>query len=214
MLTRRSDDLPKEGDGRGPVEGVLLNNELFETPFLDPPTTAFAVSPGFIDPIHNALADDAFGQSIIKALERGDTRHPRVPFAETRLENNLLYVYRLLYIPNNDEIRAKIIKRSHDHPAAGQPGRAATFEMVTCDHWWPSMRRTIARYVDNCDTCTRIKPARHKPYGYLRPQEIPQRRWDSISMDFVTGLPLSQGFDSILVVVDRLTKMAHYIPAT
>ncbi len=213
-LTRRSDDLPKEGDGRGPVEGVLLNDELFETPFLDPPTTAFAVYPGFIDPIRNALADDAFGQSIIKALERNDTRHPRVPLAETKFENNLLYVYGLLYIPNDDEIRAKIIKRSHDHPAAGHPGRAATFEMVTRDYWWPSIRQTIARYVDNCDTCTRIKPARHKPYGYLRPLEIPQRRWDSISMDFVTGLPLSQGFDSILVVVDRLTKMAHYIPTT
>jgi hypothetical protein len=64
------------------------------------------------------LADDAFGQGIIKAVERGDTRHPRVSLAETKFENDLLYIYGLLYIPNNDEIRAKITKRYHHHPAA------------------------------------------------------------------------------------------------
>ncbi len=74
------------------------------------------------------------------------------------------------------------------------------------------MRKFVNQYVDHCDTCARIKPTRHKPYGLLKPLEIPKRPWQSISMDFVTGLPESNGHDAILVVVDRLTKMAHYIP--
>ncbi len=109
--TRRSVDLPEEGDGRGPVERVLLNTEQFKFPFSDPPATAFAVYPGFINPIRAALAQDAFGQSIIKALETIVSRHPRVPLAESKFENDLLYVYELLYVPENDKIQAKIIKR-------------------------------------------------------------------------------------------------------
>src|SRR5437588_7989111 len=60
--------------------------------------------------------------------------------------------------------------------------------------------------------CQRIKPARHAPYGLLQPLEIPTKPWESISMDFVTDLPESEGYDAIWVVVDRLTKMAHFLP--
>ena len=60
--------------------------------------------------------------------------------------------------------------------------------------------------------CQRIKPPRHAPYGLLQPREIPTKPWESISMDFVTDLPESNGYDAIWVVVDRLTKMAHFIP--
>src|SRR5258707_4783855 len=70
----------------------------------------------------------------------------------------------------------------------------------------------MARFIRNCDTCTRIKPAHHAPYGLLKPLEVPIRWWSSISLDFITGLPMSNGYDALLVVVDRLSKMAHYIP--
>jgi len=76
------------------------------------------------------------------------------------------------------------------------------------------MRRTIAQYIRNCDTCARIKPIRHAPYGLLKPLQVPFRKWSSISLDLITGLPTSNGFDALLVVVDRLSKMAHYIPTT
>lgn len=76
------------------------------------------------------------------------------------------------------------------------------------------MRILIDRYLRNCDTCARIKPVRHAPFGYLKPLQIPQKRWESISLDFITGLPISSKFDALLVVVDRLTKMSHFIPTT
>ena len=78
------------------------------------------------------------------------------------------------------------------------------------------MRKTIVKYVANCDTCTRSKPACHAPFGQLKPLEVPIRRWSSVSVDFITGLPESRigksSFNAIMVVVDRLSKMAHYIP--
>ena len=76
------------------------------------------------------------------------------------------------------------------------------------------MRKTIARYLTNCDTCGRIKPLRHDASGLLKPMQVPVTHWSSVLMDFITGLPKSgpQQHDAILVIVDRLTEIAHYIP--
>ena len=76
------------------------------------------------------------------------------------------------------------------------------------------MRHTIAKFIRNYDTCSHIKLARHAPYGLLKALEVPFQRWSSVSLDLITGLPLSNRFDALLVVVDRLSKMAHYIPTT
>jgi transposase InsO family protein len=74
------------------------------------------------------------------------------------------------------------------------------------------MRRHVRQYIRNCHTCQRSRTPRHRPSGVLRPLPIPSRPWSSISMDFVTGLPWSNGNDAIWVVVDRLTKMRHFVP--
>ena len=74
------------------------------------------------------------------------------------------------------------------------------------------MRDLIKQYVKNCDTCQRTKVVRHAPYGLLQPNEVPKKPLKSLSMDFITDLPTSEGYDAILVVIDRLTKMSHFIP--
>ena len=74
------------------------------------------------------------------------------------------------------------------------------------------MRKDVRRYIRNCHTCQRSCTPRHHPSGILRPLPIPYRPWSSISMDFITGLPWSNGNDAIRVVVDRLTKMRHFVP--
>ena len=76
------------------------------------------------------------------------------------------------------------------------------------------MTKYVEEYIASCPECKRAKSSRHKPYGPLRFLPIPERPWNSISMDFIEGLPTSDGFDTILVVVDRLTKMAIFIPTT
>ncbi|KAK1618155.1 hypothetical protein QYE76_023672 [Lolium multiflorum] len=79
--------------------------------------------------------------------------------------------------------------------------------------WWHGMKRDIGSYVAKCDICQRVKAEHQRPAGLLQPLQIPEWKWDSVGMDFITGLPKSsKGNDSIWVVVDRLTKVAHFIP--
>jgi len=76
------------------------------------------------------------------------------------------------------------------------------------------MRDTIKQYIKNCDTCQRTKVVRQAPYGLMTPNEAPNRPWKSISIDFISDLQKSEGDDTILIVIDRLTKMAHFLPCT
>jgi hypothetical protein len=79
--------------------------------------------------------------------------------------------------------------------------------------WWTKMKIEIARYVARCDICQRVKAVHLKSAGPLQPLSIPCWKWESISMDFIVGLPkTSKGYDSIWVIVDRLTKLAHFLP--
>lgn len=104
----------------------------------------------------------------------------------------------------------EIIKSRHESVLAGHPGRHRTFDLVARDFHWPGMRKQIYDFVDSCPFCQKVKVSRKKPGGLLKPLEIASRPWSSISMDFIVKLPLSNGFDSVLVVVDRFTKMSHF----
>jgi hypothetical protein len=80
-------------------------------------------------------------------------------------------------------------------------------------YWWSGMKADIARFVAHCDTCQRIKAEHQKPVGLLQPLPIPVWKWDEVGMDFVVGLPKTlKGHDSIWVIVDRLIKVAHFLP--
>ena len=79
--------------------------------------------------------------------------------------------------------------------------------------WWHGMKRDIATFIACCDSCQRIKAEHQKPAGLLQPLSIPEWKWDKLGMDFITRLPRTRsGYDSIWIVVDRLTKVAHFIP--
>ena len=76
------------------------------------------------------------------------------------------------------------------------------------------MKNTMITYIRNCYKCQRFKTSRDREHGLIQPLPIPQKRWQNISMDFIVGLPQSEGHNAIFVVVDRLTKERHYIPCT
>ena len=78
-------------------------------------------------------------------------------------------------------------------------------------YWWKQMKADVVEYVAKCQVCQVVKAEHKKPAGVLQPLFIPEWKWESISMDFISGLPLSQGKDWIWVIVDRLTKSAHFI---
>ena len=129
--------------------------------------------------------------------------------------DGVLYHQRLPFIP--ETIRTEIISWHHDDPLARHFGIDKTKDLVGRKYYWPSLRKDIEAYVKGCDVCLGSKAVRHKPYGDLQSLPVPTHRWKDLSMDFVTGLPIStdwkgDSYDSILVIVDWLTKMVHYEP--
>ena len=83
---------------------------------------------------------------------------------------------------------------------------------LSLSYWWLGMKRDIAWYVERCLTCRMVKAEHQRPHGKLQPLEIPMWKWERITMDFVTKLPkTAKGFDAIWVIVDRLTKSAHFL---
>jgi transposase InsO family protein len=111
-----------------------------------------------------------------------------------------------------ESLKAAILRSRHESRLAGHPGRARTMALVRRCFTWPSMRNFVNRYVDGCDLCLRVKPSYQQPLGTLEPLPIPAGPWTDISYDLITNLPPSNGHDCILTVVDRLTKMAHFLP--
>jgi len=79
----------------------------------------------------------------------------------------------LIWISDNDTLRLRILRDYHDAQAVGHPGRARTLELVSRNFYWPGQQKYVHRYVDHCDTCHRIKPIRHAPFGLLKPLELP-----------------------------------------
>ena len=114
-----------------------------------------------------------------------------------------------LYIP--EAIRLKVLRLVHDSKVAGHRGVQKTQEFLSRFFWWPNSRQDVKKYVLSCDTCARCKTPRSLKVGLLQPLPVPSRPWGSISMDFIVDLPTSKGQNTILVVVDRLTKAAHFI---
>ena len=124
-----------------------------------------------------------------------------------------------IWVPEGDHLRLKVIKEIHDQPAVGHPGVERTLNMIRRHYYWPSMRREMEQYLRNCHVCKRAKAFWDVYNGLLQPLPIPKRPWVDLTMDFVVGLPKSQGYDgkqydAILMVVDRLSKERHYIPCT
>lgn len=116
-------------------------------------------------------------------------------------------------LPQDPEIRKLILQEAHDSPYSIHPGNTKMYMDLREKFWWTRLKRDIAEYIALCDVCSRVKPEHQKLAGLLRPLLVPDWKWDKVGMDFVTGLPRTRsGYDSIWVVVDRLTKVAHFIP--
>jgi hypothetical protein len=132
-------------------------------------------------------------------------------------QNGVLRFKGRIYIPPEQSIRQEIIKRSHDHPMAGHFGADRTHEILRRSYHWQHSRSNVDEYVKTCAICQRSKAPRHRPYGQLSSLPLPLRPFEELTMDFITGLPPAKrdgcAYDAILVIVDRYSKMARYLPA-
>lgn len=119
-----------------------------------------------------------------------------------------------IYVPDSGKLRLRVLRDKHDHVLAGHWGQNKTLAMVRQEYTWPGLRDYVNRYVGSCVSCKRGKSVCHKPYGFLCQLPVPERPWESISMDLIEQLPESNGFTAILVIVDRLSKQGIFIPTT
>jgi hypothetical protein len=127
-------------------------------------------------------------------------------------EDGFLLLNDRIYVPDQNDLRLRVLRNKHDHPLAGHLGRNKTLELIRREYAWPKMCSFVIDYCKSCVTCGRAKPRRHKPYGLLKQLPIPDFPWHSISMDLIEHLPNSAGYDAILVIVDRLSKQGIFIP--
>jgi hypothetical protein len=122
----------------------------------------------------------------------------------------LHYKNRVVVAPNSDIIQ-QLLREFHDSPIGGHSGVLRTYKRLAQQFYWPSMARIVKEYVASCDVCQRVKSDTLSPAGLLQPLPVPCQVWDDITMDFIEGLPTSDGKNTIFVVVDRLSKSAHFL---
>jgi len=155
-----------------------------------------------------AADNDQTYLATLKALLKGDSKVD----TNFSIEKDLLLYKNRLYIPKDECLRRTIMEAEHDSKIAGHFRTYTTIGRVRANFYWPKMDENITEYVRSCDVCQRNNVIRHKKFGLLAPLEVPMRPWTAISMDFIVGLPKSDGYTKIWVIVDRFSKMAHLIP--
>ncbi|GJT51910.1 putative reverse transcriptase domain-containing protein [Tanacetum coccineum] len=117
------------------------------------------------------------------------------------------------WLPCYGDLRSLIMHESHKSEYSIYPGSEKMYQDMKKLYWWPNMKADIATYVSKCLTCVKVKAEHQRPSGLLVQPSIPEWKWDTIKMDFITKIPKSsQGFDTIWGIVDRLTKSAHFLP--
>ena len=149
---------------------------------------------------------DSSYQKLVEQVLDGTTRR-------YWLENDLLYFRGgKLYVPST-KLRRELLKETHDTRWASHPGEERTLALLARSFHWPKMKEDVQAYVKTCHVCQVDKTERKKEAGLLQPLPIPEKPWQCVSMDFITGFPKVESFGSVLVVVDRFSKYAVFIPA-
>lgn len=163
------------------------------------------IEPVSIMDLQSEYVKDPDIQQLIQRIQQGKEE-------KFEWKNDILWYKGWIFLGPNSAFRNKILNEAHVVPAAGHEGFYKTYLRVKQSFFWKGMKKDIMKFVAKCVVCQVNKYECVAPPGLLQPLPIPQQKWESISMDFITGLPKSEGKDAIYVVVDRLTKFAHFIP--
>jgi transposase InsO family protein len=205
---------PDHGSGQHDNENVvLLKPELFEIRAMEG-VELTGEERGLLAEVRKGMEEEgSFEKGVKEAWERlrKGTSEGRADSDWTE-EEGVLYFRSKIYVPDVQDLRQRIVALHHDTLMSGHPGRWKTTELVARNFWWPQMTRYIGRYTSTCDLCLRTKIRRQAPHGELQPLQIPEARWETISVDFIVELPEAHGFDAVMCVVDSVSKRAHFVP--
>jgi hypothetical protein len=169
---------------------------------------ALAAESNIYDRIVTAQRNEEDIQNIKQKLAEGD---PKYTYFQ-KDHKDVIWFGKCLVVPVDPEIRKTIFDEAHMSKFCIHPGSTKMYQDLKQNFWWSNMKVDIATYVVECNNCHRMKASHLKSAGVLQPLSIPMWKWDDISMDFIMGLPLTaRKKDSIWVIMDRLTKTAHFI---
>lgn len=211
----KADSLTRQADSR-PVglddERVKHQEQVLLDPTLFIAASDFDV-PSCHDVIREATAHDEDAQRVTQAVLAGEDQVDMGDWAmklpEAKMLNGFVTIKEKIWVPTS--CTKDVILEVHSQRASGHPGTHKTIELIKETFCWRGLRTEVKQFLRNCHACRRAKAPRHKKNGLLQPLLIPQRRWAYIAIDFVTGLPESNGNNAILTVTDRLTKAHHFI---
>jgi hypothetical protein len=186
---------------------------------------SFEVQPTLMDKIKEARKLDKEIEEIKSNMSKGKAKgfheddqgivwfEKRVCVPQDPELRKLILQEARVCVAQDPELRKLILQEAHDSPYSIHPGNTKMYMDLKGRFWWSNMKRDIAEYIALCDVCNRVKAEHQKPAGLLQQLPIPEWKWDNVGMAFITGLPRTKsGYDSIWVVIDHLTKVAHFIP--
>ncbi|MBW0574322.1 hypothetical protein O181_114037 [Austropuccinia psidii MF-1] len=209
-LSHQDDVYPERGEdfiSKNPMnfQQLIKQDEVQPSRYLSVKVESFS---NFIDSIKKKLWQDSQYRSILEELGKGKS----IQDFNLDSSSQLLLFKDWVVLPNDPTIQLSILQKRHNSPLSGHPGQEKTLKLVKRDFHWSGMTQFIKDYVSSCQQCSRNKNIHHKKFGLLKPLPIPYGPWICLSMNFITQLPLSNSFDSILVIVDRFSKMGGFIP--
>jgi hypothetical protein len=193
LLSRRADHNQGKDDNK---DVTLLKPEMFRKQEFE----IQSVDKEIIDQIRDCKKIDT---SVKTAVDK------QYPGWESK--DGIIYYHEKIYVPRNEELREKIISLHHDTPLSGHPGEYRTQELIERNYWWPRLGNQVKHFVQTCEPCQRTKIKRYRP-GQLHPHEIIENPWEVISMDLISPLPESNGYNAIQVWADTSTKAIHIEP--
>ncbi|QRW15579.1 Retrotransposable element Tf2 protein [Rhizoctonia solani] len=166
--------------------------------------------------VWNKLREDPSLEPIIQFLTEDAENAPpsiRKAYRDYNWEEDLLWYQGKLVIPDAEDLKERLLREFHDSPLAGHPGQQRTLELLSRNYWWPGMKSSAKEWVECCPIC-QVNCCAHNPVIALKPLDVPPFPFHTISYDFITGFPKSEGYDAILVVIDSFSKFGHFIPTT
>ena len=165
------------------------------------------VRPNMLNRVLEAKKSDEKISTKVKPIRDGKETEYEVK------EDGSLYYKDKVCVPNDNDLRKAILEEAHSGSFAIHPGSTKMYQDLKVSFWWSGMKRDVSEFVTKCLVCQRVKAKHQVPSRLLQPIRIPKWKWDRITMDFMVGLPLTgRKHDSVWVVVDRLTKSAHFLP--
>ncbi|EOX94089.1 Uncharacterized protein TCM_003206 [Theobroma cacao] len=165
----------------------------------------FIVRPSLLNQIKDIQRSDDELKEIQKLTDGG--------VSEFRFgEDNVLMFKDRVCVPEGNQLRQAIMEEAHSSAYALHSGSTKMYRTIRENYWWPGMKRDVAEFVAKCVVCQQVKAEHQRPAGTLQSLPVPEWKWEHVTMDFVLGLPRTQrGKDAIWVIVDRLTKFAHFL---